>query len=193
MNAVRCFIAVDITDAVKQELEVLLTALRRADADVKWVATGNLHLTLKFLGDATMEQVAQIQSFLKELCSKEKSFSVHFSGLGAFPVMEHPRVLWVGMDEGGDRLKALAEKIEAGVEKMGFAKESRAFSAHLTLGRVRGPRRIKELAQAMKAAAFSSAHKVLVDHVTFYKSTLTPGGAVYEPIGAFYFGKERDL
>lgn len=185
---IRCFIAVDITEAVKTELEALLAPLKKADADVKWVETGNLHLTLKFLGDATMERVAQIQSFLKELCSKEKSFPVHFSGLGAFPVMDHPKVIWVGADEGESGLKMLAEKIAAGVEEMGFAKESRAFSAHLTLGRVRGPRGVKELAKAMKASVFSSAHKVLIEHVTFYKSTLSQEGPLYEEIGRFYFG-----
>ena len=186
-DKVRCFIAADITDAVKNELEGVLDILKKQGADVKWVDLQNMHLTLKFLGYAGQEELSQVKIFLQGLASSQKPFNSHCAGLGAFPSLEHPRVLWAGIDEGREEFKVLAGLIESGTAALGFEKEERPFSAHLTLGRVRGPKNLKNLCESIKNTSFSSAHKNKIAHVALYKSILSSEGPVYEVIQKFDF------
>lgn len=188
--SIRSFVAVDLPDAVKEEVCALIFSLKRTDAAVRWVAKKNLHLTLKFLGYINDEQISGTKAFLSKISAGQNSFTFSLSGLGSFPLSGKPRVVWVGVDEGKEALENLAEKIEREAARTGFEKEERAFSAHLTVGRVREHARLPQqadLIQAIKSAAFSSAHKIKADHLTLYKSTLTGEGALYEPIEFFNF------
>ena len=184
---IRAFIAVDIPDSFKEELQCLLESFKRHGTDVRWAAAKNLHLTLKFLGDTSPDQVEKVKNILKELCSGQKVFFAHSAGLGGFPSLERPRLLWAGMDEGENDLKELAWKVEKGIRTLGFPVEERPFSAHLTLGRVRGPQNLRRLTEDMRTRRFVSAHRIEVNHLTFYKSTLTPEGSIYEPIEVVNF------
>lgn len=186
-DKIRCFIAVDIPDSFKEELKDLLVSLKKHGADVKWVKAENLHVTLKFLGDATGLQVEAVKNSLFQIVKGQKRFTVHLSGLGGFPDLKKPRVIWAGMDEGGEALGVLAAKVQREAETLGFQKEDHEFSAHLTIGRVKSFRKLAPLVKAIETAPFSSRSKFEVDHLTFYKSTLTPQGSLYEPIEIFRF------
>ncbi len=185
---VRCFIALDLPEGLKREIEVLLSSLKKAGADVKWVDPGNLHFTVKFLGNTLPDQIPHIKNSLEKLCARQKPFVVHCAGLGGFPDLGHPKVLWVGADEGESELRALAAAVEAEMAGSGFAKEERDFSAHLTIGRVRGLKNFEHLVHEMKRLSFSSAEKAQMGHLTLYKSHLTAEGPLYEPLHAFPFG-----
>ena len=187
----RAFIALDLPDVLKKEIEELLFRLKKAGADVKWVHPQNMHLTLKFLGDTPPDRIALVKSSLDDLGARQKPFQMHCAGLGGFPDLNHPRVLWAGVDEGEEALKALADAVESEAAKIGFPREDRAFSAHLTLGRVRGRMNLERLVREMKAIPFSSAEKAVMDHLTLYKSILTKEGSVYEPIHVVRFGGMR--
>ncbi|MGH7197224.1 MAG: RNA 2',3'-cyclic phosphodiesterase [Candidatus Omnitrophota bacterium] len=187
MESIRSFIALDLPESLKKELETLLLSLKKCGADVKWVRPANLHLTLKFLGDVTPEQLSGVKDRLAAVAERQKPFVLHCVGLGGFPDLERPRVLWVGTDEGESELKALARAVESETAGIEFPREQRDFSAHLTLGRVRGGKNLGKLVRNMKEMAFSSAEKAVMDHLTLYKSTLTPGGSVYDPISVFPF------
>jgi 2'-5' RNA ligase len=176
---------------LRREIEVLLVPLKKAGADAKWIPPGNLHFTLKFLGSASPDQISRIKNSLKKLCARQRPFLVHCAGLGGFPDLDHPKVLWVGADEGESELRALAAAVEAEMAGSGFAKEERDFSPHLTIGRVRGGKNLDRLVHEMKKAAFSSAEKAVMGHLTLYKSFLTREGSAYEPLQAFPFGGVR--
>lgn len=166
---------------------MILTLAAQGDA-IKWVLADHLHLTLKFLGWVTQEKPNPVKRFLEELTAQTKSFVVHFAGLGVFPSLGDPRVLWVGVDKGGDSMQNLAERIEKGLERFGFPPEGRPFSAHLTLGRQKeGSRCPPDLKTKLKETRFFSAHEFCADHLTLYRSTLAPGGPIYEPLGVYAF------
>jgi 2'-5' RNA ligase len=184
---VRAFIAVDLPDSLKREAGDLVASLKRAGADVKWTPPGNLHLTLKFLGDIMPAQTALIRERLASVAARQRSFAVHFAGLGGFPDLEHPRVIWAGVDEGERELADLAADLEAEMGALGFAKEARGFSAHLTLGRVKSGRNLGALAQEMKRISYRSSEKPQIAHLTLYKSLLSREGSVYEPVAKFPF------
>ena len=189
MDIIRSFLAADISDPARKEVAALVTSLEQLGADVGWVKPENLHFTLKFLGYASQDQVSRTKDLMASISLEQKSFSVHLAGLGGFPNLDRPAVLWVGLDEGAQAMGVLAQKLELGVSAIGFHEEGRPFSAHLTLGRVRSSRALSNLSQKIKLSTFSSSHRIVLDHLTFYKSTLTQQGPIYEVIAKTYFQK----
>lgn len=188
MDILRSFLAADISDPVRKEAAGLILRLETGDADVKWITPQNLHFTLKFLGHLTHQQVLGVKDFIFEVGSRREPFSIHLSGVGAFPSLDRPSVIWIGVDEGAAEMADLAGELARKASLIGLHdEEARPFSAHLTLGRVRSVRRLASFAGQLKESAFSSTHKVVVDHITLYKSTLTPAGSVYEPLAVTSF------
>ena len=187
----RSFLAVDVPQTVTREIQVLTDSLKKAGADVKWVEPQNLHLTLKFLGDLDGERLSQVKDFLDQFCPAKAAFPIRFSELGGFPDLRAPKVLWVGLAEGEESLKTLAAGLESGLAEIGFEKSEKPFSAHLTIGRVRSPKGLGRLAEAVKVENYSSVQAVRVDHIIFYKSTLTREGPIYESIHTTPFLKEK--
>ena len=189
----RTFIAIDLPDAARIELSKLIARLNReAAADVKWVEIENLHLTLKFIGHAAEPQIGEIKKILEKLTAAKKPFRVRLAGLGAFPNTRRPRVIWAGVEEGRKPLENLANEVISEVEKLRIEKELPPFQAHLTLGRVRSPIKIHQLADALEKTSFQSAAGFEVDRITYYRSTLSSERAVYEPIASFRFGAGGD-
>lgn len=179
----RSFIAIALNENLHKELESLQAKLKAADADVKWVKSENIHLTLKFLGNITDEQIEDVKNVFKKMGSNFKNYSIHLAGVGAFPKIQYPRVIWVGMDEGVEETDKIYKSIEEELNKKGFAKEKRSFSPHLTLGRVRSPKNRQQLTKAVeKEKNFSSSSKLLVGEIILFKSILTPKGSIYEPM-----------
>lgn len=182
----RIFLAIDIPESVRRELVLLIEELKKVSAPVRWTPSQNLHLTLKFLGETGEERARLAAGAAARALSEAGSFRLRLAGLGAFPNLERPLVLWVSVKEGEEFLTALARAIETCLEPLGFPREERPFSAHLTLGRVKGGGpKLRSLAAAIKAKVFSSAHPFPVTQVALYKSTLSPAGSVYEPLRFF--------
>ncbi len=186
-KTLRLFVACDIPELVKDEIDRFAGFLKKHGVDVKWTRKENLHLTLKFFGNISSERVEEIKKSLTSLKTGIKPFSVHFSGVGAFPDIHKPSIIWIGVDKGESALKVLAETIDAGFSRTGFEKEKRDYSAHLTLGRVKDPRYSAKLTRALKSASFSSVEAIPIEHITLYKSVLTSEGPVYEAIERFEF------
>jgi len=174
----RTFFAIELTDEVRKELSSIQERLIEANADIKWVKPENIHLTLKFLGDINESQVEKIKSILDETAKNHKAFKSSLFKIGAFPKLEYPRVIWVGIDENCSIIEEIAIKIDDACEKLGFQKEERQFSAHLTVGRVRSSKnkavlREKILSTEIRPISFP------VTKLTLFQSTLTPQGPVY--------------
>ena len=134
---IRTFVAIDISDEARSNLDEVIDELKPRVAGVKWVRSKGIHLTLKFLGNVPESMISSIGSVLEETSGRVKPFDVSVNSLGAFPNPRRARVIWVGLDEPTGNLSALAKNIDRGMETLGFEPESREFRPHLTIGRVR--------------------------------------------------------
>lgn len=147
-----------------------------------WVTPGNLHVTLKFLGQVDEARVPAVAGALAAAALGHRVFDVVVRGLGAFPTPVRPRVLWAGLEGDAGRLRALAESVDAACAGLEFPPETRAFAPHVTLGRAREPRRQPALAAALAGPA--DFGRVRVDRVALMRSELSPGGSRYTELAA---------
>ncbi len=185
MERVRSFVAILLNEEVRAAIAAEITRLRPLGPRVSWVAPPNLHLTLKFLGELPPPALEEVKDALAEAVAGASPFTLHFYGLGAFPGMARPRVLWVGVAEGGQAAQALQARLEAALTRRGFAGDTRSFSPHLTVGRVREPRGLAELQQAMARAARMDFGRLDVQALSLMRSDLSPAGARYTELRAF--------
>lgn len=189
MARVRTFIAVDISEGARRSVAELIRELEVHGAEVRWVRPESLHLTLKFLGEIEGSRLEDVFQGVEEAIRGLGPFVIALEGLGGFPGLASPRVLWVGVSKGADILRDLAERVEVGLERRGFPREGRPFSPHLTIGRVkRRSGKLRKLAEEMSKRTFGP-EEVLVEEVKVMKSELRPSGAVYTSLGEFPLGR----
>ncbi len=187
MEKIRTFIAVPLPDDLINEIGRLIDELSRFSAPVKWVKPRSVHLTLKFLGNLTPEELEKVFRALDGLFAREHHrFTIRSGGAGVFPSLRKPRVLWVGLQ--GDamvQLHRLQQEIEQALAAEGFAPEKRDFSPHLTIGRVKMPRNLQPLLERFLKYSFPErdfpVHQVLV-----MRSELHPDGARYSVLKAYH-------
>lgn len=159
---------------------------------IRWVPPENIHLTLKFLGDVPFNQVETLQSVVSMIASDCNVFDIQIGQLGAFPSSRKARVIWTGV-EVCHPLRLLYEKIEIETEKLGFKKEDRRFSPHLTLGRVQDNITTDEanrLTALFEKKLADCTGSFTVNKITLFRSDLTPGGAHYYPLLISHFGRQ---
>jgi 2'-5' RNA ligase len=188
MALIRAFIAVELPSGLKNELAELETQLKKASPPVvKWVEPNSIHVTLKFLGEISEDSIEELMLAIEETAQGILPFQLEVSGVGAFPNLERPQVLWTGVKGELEKIAQLQKRIESNTEQLGSPRESRAFSPHLTLGRVRdeaGPNERRRLGKLLADTTFTALHNIDVDAVNLMKSQLTPGGAIYSCIGS---------
>jgi len=177
-NKIRTFIAVDIPESVRDQIEEFQEKLKRFRAEVKWVRPENIHITLKFLGDIEQSMVDIIDQRLKDAVAGFAPFNVRVYGTGVFPSARRPRVLWLGIDEGREILQRLAKCIDEEIYNLGFEREKREFSPHLTLGRVRSIKYIDSLTEELLSSKFES-ESFIQDEILLMRSDLRPSGSIY--------------
>ena len=177
----RVFVSVPPPPEVQR---VVLAAAQEAAQEIsgiKWTKKENIHLTLKFLGEVPDEALTSICNALRVACSAHAPFEARLGGLGAFPSPRRARVIWTGVKEGSGEMSALASSVESTLEPLGFRREGRAYVPHATLGRTRGRPVNIDLHE-------TNAPKIPVFRVTgaeLTKSTLNPGGSIYETLETF--------
>ena len=138
MEPVRAFIAIELPVAVKSALAGLQDCFKRSEpAPVKWADPGSIHLTLKFLGNIDTDSIPQLTRAISEAAGEIAPFQLELGKPGGFPTLRAPRVLWVGLRCNTDSLSALQKNIESALVPLGFPREKKGFSPHLTFGRVR--------------------------------------------------------
>ena len=182
----RAFIAVNLCPAVQNELDKIYSDLQKAipRGAVRWVQVKNIHLTLKFLGDVPVEKLDELKVNLAAVGSRHSRFEFEIAGSGCFPSITRPRVIWIGVIT-SPQLSKLQQDLEKTVEKLGFPRENRLFSPHLTLGRVSNgvsPGQLKLVSEAMGALKVESLGICQALEIHLYKSDLQPGGAIYTPL-----------
>ena len=188
MALIRAFIAVELPEGLKKELAELETQLKKNSPPVvKWVDPNSIHITLKFLGEISTESIDEFMLAIEESAQGIQSFQLEVREVGAFPGVDRPQVLWVGVKGAVEKIAQLQKQIEANTEQLGFPRESRAFTPHLTLGRVRDEARPNErqrLGKLLADTTFIALHNVDVNAINLMKSQLTPNGAIYSCLGS---------
>ncbi len=178
---IRAFIAVNLAPSVGEEIANVQSALKEAQGGIRWTRVEGMHLTLKFLGDIAREQVEPILTALRIALRDQQAFRILAQGLGAFPHLKRPKVLWAGLSSEG--LAGLQEKVESVLVAFDFPREAKGFLPHLTLGRVRSLRGWEQVLAVVKKHEHVRFGESIIDQVTLYQSTLRPDGAVYSPLG----------
>jgi 2'-5' RNA ligase len=181
MKKIRTFVAVEMPEKVREQFREVQAQLRQADAHVKWVEPHNIHVTLKFLGEVSEEELEKVYAGVTEGVETCAPFEIDLAQLGAFPNLRRPRVVWIGIESGKEKLIELQKKVEECISQHGFPREKRSFSPHITIGRVKSPRGVDDLVNALKVTAYTS-ESFEVDEVVVMESTLTPEGPIYSPL-----------
>lgn len=183
----RTFIAIDLSPEIRTSLAGLLGRLAPLSREVKWVGRDSMHLTLKFLGEIDETKAKSVEGLLESLIQKYEPMLLTLRGTGSFPPGSRtPRVLWVGV-QASPSLTLLQEEIEAGSEGLGFARENRPFSPHLTLGRIKSPAGLASVLQEFEQFQETAFGEMVAKHLTFFQSKLKPSGAEYSIIREFPF------
>jgi len=186
----RLFIALPLPAEVEQRLGQLIEEFRPRGSNVKWAKPGNIHLTVKFLGDTDEKLVPRISQEIDSVATRFSAIPVVIDALGGFPNLKRPRVIWVGSSLGIDNAAKIARQIDLAMRQLSFEKEKRPFKAHLTLGRVRQGRPIDNLAAQLSSYKLEPITFTL-DQLTLFKSTLTPAGPIYDRLHESMLGQER--
>ncbi len=183
----RTFIAIELSPQIKDFLAQLQGRLKTSGSDVKWVGPQNIHLTLKFLGETDEAGLEKITALLEEIAQNTKPFPIRLASAGAFPKLKFPRVIWAGIDKGDSEVKKIAQGLEEKIAKakIGIPNESKPFSSHITLGRVRSGLNRERLVENLETlisqpGEYFSGQEFTVTKITLFKSTLTPKGPIYE-------------
>jgi len=152
----------------------------------RWVDPKNLHVTLQFLGEINNQQALSVLKNLQEIAQKYKPFRIKYRALGVFPDRKKPRVLWIGVSRGEDKLKALANEVSKMNRVAGIRPEGRPFHAHVTLCRIKEADR-KKLSSFMNRYRNFNFGEETVDRIALISSSLTSIGPIYTPVEEFYF------
>lgn len=184
----RAFIAIELPDNIRGELARLRDALAGGmEPGIKWVSPDSIHLTLKFLGNVAMQRIPELETAVKQASSMSEPFRLKLSGLGAFPSQKRPEVIWCGLQGDTEPLSQLQHRIEEKLIPLGFPAETRLFSPHLTLARVRrdtGTRARNRLMNRIQEVKSPAGPAFDIDTVSLMQSRLTPAGAVYTTLAA---------
>ncbi len=181
MSLIRTFIAIKVSDEVRKRCATLIRTLGAGEIAATWTRAENLHHTLKFLGDTADRQLPNVCRALGRAAAAVDPFVLESVGVGAFPRIAAPRVVWVGAGAGAAAMIALHDALDQEMYEVGFALEARRFQPHLTLGRVRkGGGKLETLAQRIDDNRDFLAGQTPVDEVTLFSSELRKSGPIYE-------------
>ena len=180
-ESIRSFIAFDIeNDTVRNRLAKAQALLFQTGADVKLVETENIHVTMRFLGDINTGMVEKIFAEMKKI--QFIPFDVHIKGLGVFPDLHYPRVVWAGITDGAEQLRSVFSQLESQLRGLGFAPDNKGFSPHLTIGRVRSGRNKAQLAEFITKNADYEFGTIKAECLRLKKSSLSPKGPTYSTL-----------
>ena len=183
---IRAFLAVEPPEEILQAVIRLQEMLKgKVSGRVSWTRPGGQHLTLKFFGDVSAEEVHSISRVVQNRLQSERALNLKIEKLGFFPDVRKPRVLWCGTSGEVERLAALQKRLEADFAGIGFPEEERPFRAHLTLARIKDPREVSGVSEAMTRHATFSAGDFTVGELVLFQSRLTPQGAIYTRLATF--------
>lgn len=176
---VRSFIAVKLADHLRPAFAELISKLRSSGAKVKWVDPESSHITLRFLGDLPVKFLESLAEDMREDLSDTPSFSLTVEGLGAFPNIQRPRVIWAGCKSGASSIVRLKEDADMSLARLGIEPDGRSFKPHFTLGRIKSPGNLSGLTDRLSRNSDLLLGEMEVQNVEVVESVLTPRGAIH--------------
>lgn len=178
---IRCFVAVEIPEPIQALLKPVQTHLQPQIHKASWTKPGKFHLTLKFLGDIHPEAIHQVSEALQRVTDTYSPFSIAFGGIGAFPNLVRPRVIWMGIKQGGSTVSRLAKAVNLELTHLGFSTDNR-FHPHLTLARLRTATNLEPLKNIRRKYDTIVGGSMRVNEIALMQSQLHPNGAIYTPL-----------
>lgn len=178
-DTVRAFVAVEISDEVRQNFAALQFDLKNTRARVKWVRPGDIHLTLAFLGDIFGSMVSGVSDAMDTIAETVTPFSYEVSGIGFFGRRRSPRVIWVGAKGNLSPLMDIQARLTASLRELKLPTDDKPFVPHLTLARIRSPQNVNELVEALESRKEEYFGQVKVDRMVLFGSQLKPDGPCY--------------
>lgn len=185
---IRSFLAIELPRMILKKIEEVQEDLKLSRADVRWVSPEKIHFTLKFFGNIEESKVETIAQAIGEPVHSTPSFSLSVRGMGGFPHLKNPRVIWMGLMDGKGMLGPFQKQLETELGKLGFESEKRPFQPHLTLGRVNSGRGRDELIGRMEKYREEAFGELRVERVILFKSDLRPSGPIYTPLREIKLG-----
>jgi len=184
---VRLFLAIEIPVEVRTTIAQAQSRLKSLKLDASWVKPENIHLTLKFLGETDPQTVLEIVTSLSQTAKALSPFSLSLGEVGAFPNLNNPRVLFFGLNGSAEALTTLQNQVETGMAALGFQRDTRSFSPHLTFGRIKSSRGKSPLVEALRSLGPPEPLVFEVASFRLIESELQPRGAVYTRLAQFDF------
>ena len=181
-ESIRAFIAAELPENIISDLRLLAKDISDLGVKARWVRPENIHITLKFLGDIHPAVIENAESALRETVGEYSPIKLKAKGMGVFPGVKRPRVIWAGLSEQTGKLIAMQKTLEEKLELSGFSRDTRAFKAHLTIGRIKGGSDPNRIINAIKGSSSFVTVTFNIDRITLFKSELKPTGAVYTRI-----------
>lgn len=179
-KTLRTFIAIELPEEIQKKLGEFSDSVKNPNDRITWVFPKNIHLTLKFIGDVPASDIDSIKNIIIDVAGGYGSFEASIKGTGVFPSERNPRVVWIGVDSGKDKIKDIYTELEERLVSIGIPKEERGYTPHITLARVKYIKDIKGFAGIISKYKENLFGSLSVDGISLIKSTLTPKGAVYE-------------
>ena len=192
MASIRTFIALELPATAVSLLQEVQQELKQLKIRARWVRPENIHLTLKFLGDINPDDVGKISDAMAAAAADISPVTLSIGGIGVFPGIKRPRVIWIGLGGKVQDLLALQGRLETELDTLGFPMENRAFKAHLTLGRIKQAAHPEVIRQLMGQYAGLDSDEFTCDQIILFKSDLKPSGAEYSKVKQTNFGMTND-
>ena len=185
---IRAFLAIEPPEDILEKVSHLQEKLKREiNGRISWTKTQGQHLTLKFFGDISGEDVRNISSAVPKRTATEAPLNLKIEKLGVFPDARRPRVIWCGMAGDVERLSVLQKKLDDDFAAIGFPPEDRPFKAHLTLARIKDPRELTGMNESLKKHNEFATGDFTASELILFQSNLSPQGAVYTKLETFSF------
>jgi 2'-5' RNA ligase len=187
-KTIRTFIAIEIPGNIISKIRELQEGIKGYGFKIRWVRAENIHLTLKFLGDVESVRIDEIAEAISKTVEGYTPISLKAKGVGVFPSLKRPRVLWVGLTGQMEALVGLQNALDEHLELLGFHKEKRPFKGHLTMGRMKDKIDAKKFGDALMTFRSFESETFGADQITLYKSELKSAGAVYTKLASASLG-----
>jgi 2'-5' RNA ligase len=186
-ESIRAFVAIELDDPIRHALEKVQARLKleRAARSVKWIPIDSIHSTLKFLSDVESDKLPVLQRAIADACAGTPPFRLTIGGIGTFPNTRRPNIIWIGAEGQVEIAAQIAKGIEEACAALGYAREARPFTPHLTIGRVKraaSPNDRQFIGEMIVTTKVGTLGELRVDHVAVLKSELKPTGSVYTPL-----------